>query len=106
MAVDKIIGRAFLVDAGDAGCGADQGAESPLVAIAGAEWSAAAALPATLVAWVSPGGGSRPEAVPCFSSDTDLQPYFRPGDGVEIDLYQGMIRHLTEGYAFPVHEVE
>lgn len=106
MGADKIIGRVFLVDAGGAGVAASPGVESPLVAIAGVEWSAAAVLPAAVVAWVSPGGERRPGVASYFRSDTDLRPYFRPGDTVEIDLYQGMIRHLTEGYAFPLHEVK
>ena len=58
------------------------------------------------VAWVGPGVGRPLGAIRRFRSDVDLQPYFRSGDGVEIDLYQGVIRHLTEGYAFPVQQVE
>jgi len=106
MAVGKIIGLAHLVDASGASGVIDSGSETPLVAIGAIELSSAVPLPAAVVAWVGPGAGHRFGAIRRFRSDVDLQPYFRPGDGVEIDLYQGVIRHLTEGYAFPVEEVE
>jgi len=106
MVVGKIIGIAHRVDATGA-CGViDSGSETPLVAIGAIELSPAVPLPAGVVAWVGPGAGPRFGAIRRFRSDVDLQPYFRSGDAVEIDLYQGVIRHLTEGYAFPVQEVE
>jgi len=106
MAVGKIIGTAHLVDATGAGGVVDPEPEIPLVAIGAVELSVAAVLPAAVVAWVGPGAGHRPGGIRRFQSDVDLQPYFHSGDAVEIDLYQGVIRHLTEGYAFPVQEVE
>jgi len=76
------------------------------VAIGAVELSMAAPLPEGVVAWVGPAAGHTLGAIRRFRSDVDLRPYFRSGDGVEIDLYQGVMRHLTEGYAFPVQEVE
>jgi len=106
MAVGKIIGLAHLVDASGASGAMDSGSETPLVAIGATGLSPALPLPEAVVAWVGPGAGRSFGAIRRFRSDVDLQPYFRSGDGVEIDLYQGVIRHLTEGYAFPVEEVE
>lgn len=57
-----------------------------------------------VAAWVAPGlPPRRASGPPCFIAETDLCPYFGDGDPVEIDPYQGLVRHLREGYAFPVH---
>ncbi len=58
-----------------------------------------------VVAWIAPGTPPRRTGgPPCFTAETDLRPYFGDGDPVEIDPYQGLVRHLREGYAFPVRE--
>jgi len=106
MAVGKIIGTAHLIDAAGAGSVVEPRQEGPLVAIGAVELTVATPLPEAVVAWVGPAAGHTLGAIRRFRSDVDLRPYFRSGDGVEIDLYQGVIRHLTEGYAFPVQEVE
>jgi hypothetical protein len=104
MATGKIIGAAYLVE-----LAADRQPPAPtegsLVAIAAACPPAGAIPFASIVAWVciDPGVGGGDE--PRFQSDVDLRPYFHTGDPVEIDPYQGLIRHLREGYAFPVRAV-
>ncbi len=61
---------------------------------------------AGVVAWVAPDAPPRlATGPPCFATEVDLRPYFGDGDPVEIDPYQGLVRHLREGYAFPVREV-
>ena len=63
----------------------------------------AEAVSSGVVAWVATGAPPRFAAgPPCFAAEVDLRPYFGDGDPVEIDPYQGLVRHLREGYAFPV----
>jgi hypothetical protein len=104
MTTGKIIGSAYLVDP-DAKRPVPPPADTSLVAIAATCTPAAAAPNTTIVAWVCVDPGRGCGDAPRFGSDVDLRPYFHTGDPVEIDPYQGLIRHLREGYAFPVRAV-
>ncbi|RMF84927.1 MAG: hypothetical protein D6739_05260 [Nitrospirae bacterium] len=60
-------------------------------------------IPSQVVVWIAPSRPVAREGTPLLlASEVDLRPYFRDGDPAEVDLYQGLLRHLREGYAFPV----
>ncbi|MGD2063542.1 MAG: hypothetical protein PVF51_08190 [Nitrospirota bacterium] len=104
MATGKIIGAAYLVDATtDRERPPPTG--GPVIAIAATCPPSGVVLPVSVVAWVCAAAAAAAGDEPRFQSDVDLRPYFRVGDPVEIDPYQGLIRHLREGYAFPVRAV-
>jgi len=84
-----------------------RGGETDAVVFAAEFPRGAGAETAGVVAWVAPGTPPRRTGgPPCFAAEVDLRPYFVDGDPVEIDPYQGLVRHLREGYAFPVRSAE
>ncbi len=94
----RIVGQAWTEGEGGEGEGIVFAAAFPLPG---------AGIPEGVVAWVAPGRVAPPsEGPPCFATEVDLRPYFDDGDPVEIDPYQGLVRHLREGYAFPVRPAE
>jgi len=104
MTTGKITGVAYLVDpAAHRQIPPPPGAS--LVAIADAWAPSLVVEGASFIAWVCADPGGDRGGGSWFQSDVDLRPYFHTGDPVEIDPYQGLIRHLREGYAFPVRAV-
>jgi len=98
--VSRIVGRAWVSQ------GSREG-ESDTVVFAAEFPARAEAVGAGVVAWIAPGTPPRlATGPPCFAAEVDLRPYFGDGDPVEIDPYQGLVRHLREGYAFPVRSAE
>jgi len=97
--VPRIAGRAWIDGVGEGG-------EGDTVVFASEFPTRAEVVDAGVVAWVATGTPPRLTAgPPCFAAEVDLRPYFGDGDPVEIDPYQGLVRHLREGYAFPVRLV-
>ncbi|RMF87592.1 MAG: hypothetical protein D6739_01430, partial [Nitrospirae bacterium] len=94
---ERIEGRVWLDGRGEAP------AEGPLFVVAAAFPGPEERIPSQVVVWIAPGTpAAREGATFLLASEVDLRPYFRDGDPVEVDLYQGLLRHLREGYAFPV----
>jgi hypothetical protein len=104
MTTGKIIGAAYLVEP-TIDPQASIPPDGPVVAIAAACPVSAGSPFLSVVAWVCADPGTLRGHESWFQSDVDLRPYFHTGDPVEIDPYQGVIRHLREGYAFPVRAV-
>jgi len=98
--VSRIAGRARIDGVGEGG-------EGDAIVFAARFPAPAEAVDTGVVAWVATGTPPRLAAgPPCFAAEVDLRPYFGDGDPVEIDPYQGLVRHLCEGYAFPVRSAE
>jgi len=92
----RIVGRAWNTGVGREG-------ESDGIIFAAKFPGPGATVPAGALAWLAPGTPPhRGGGPPCFATEIDLRPYFGDGDPVEIDPYQGLVRHLRKGYAFPV----
>lgn len=105
MTTGKIIGAAYIVDpASDRAIAPPE--DTSLVAFAATCVPFPAVPSNPIVAWICVDPGPVAYGPPRFQSDVDLRPYFRTGDPVEIDPYQGLIRHMREGYAFPVRAVD